>query len=203
MPDAGRTSPDGRPDRLDSQIDFLVEIDKLKTVLRASPISDGSRRENSGEHSWHLAMFALILGEQAEDGVCIDRVIRMLLIHDIVEIDAGDFPLHDAYDPAEKEAAEDAAANRLFGLLPMDQAASLRALWDEFEAGQTADARFARALDRIQPPLLNMASGGGSWITHGVSLDNIDTRVGVPALRGAPAVWHRVRARILPFFTGA
>lgn len=187
-------------DRLDRQLDFLVEIDKLKNIVRASPIADGSRRENSGEHSWHLAMFALILSDQAGPDVSIDRVIKMLLIHDIVEIDAGDFPIHGAFDAAAKEAAEEKAADRLFGMLPEDQGAALRALWDEFEDGESPDARFARALDRCQPPLLNMASGGGSWIEHGVTLENIDTRVGVPAQRGAPALWERIRARILPFF---
>lgn len=187
-------------DRLDRQLDFLVEIDKLKNIVRASPIADGSRRENSGEHSWHLAMFALILSDQAGPDVSIDRVIKMLLIHDIVEIDAGDFPIHGAFDAAAKEAAEEKAADRLFGMLPEDQGAALRTLWDEFEDGESPDARFARALDRCQPPLLNMASGGGSWIEHGVTLENIDTRVGVPAQRGAPALWERIRARILPFF---
>ncbi|MEV8468927.1 HD domain-containing protein [Fluviibacterium sp. DFM31] len=187
-------------DRLDQQLDFLVEIDKLKTIVRASPIADGSRRENSGEHSWHLAMFALILADQAAPEVSIDRVIRMLLIHDIVEIDAGDFPIHEAHDEAAKEAAESAAAERLFGLLPADQGTGLRSLWEEFEAGDSPDARFARALDRCQPPLLNLASGGGSWILHNVTLENIDTRVGIPAKRGAPGLWDRVRHRILPFF---
>ncbi|PWR03477.1 hydrolase [Meridianimarinicoccus roseus] len=192
----------GLPDRLDRQLDFLVEIDKLKTITRASPIADGTRKENSGEHSWHLAMFALVLADQAEPGVSIDRVIRMLLIHDIVEIDAGDTPIHGAgagsTDQAEAEAR---AADRLFGLLPDDQAAHLRALWEEFEAAETADARFAKALDRCQPPLLNMASGGGSWTDYAVTLDHIDARVGKPAARGAPVLWQRVRARILPFFT--
>lgn len=189
-------------DRLDQQLDFLVEIDKLKTITRASPIADGSRKENSGEHSWHLAMFALVLADQAEPGVSIDRVIRMLLIHDIVEIDAGDTPIHGAdAGKADQAEAEMRAADRLFGLLPDDQRDALRALWDEFEAGDSADARFAKALDRCQPPLLNMASGGGSWADYAVTLDHIDTRVGIPAKRGAPALWDRVRTRILPYFT--
>lgn len=189
-------------DRLDQQLDFLVEIDKLKTITRASPIADGSRKENSGEHSWHLAMFALILADQAEPGVSIDRAIRMLLIHDIVEIDAGDTPIHGAdAGKADQAEAEMRAADRLFGLLPDDQRDALRALWDEFEAADSADARFAKALDRCQPPLLNMASGGGSWADYDVTLDHIDTRVGVPAKRGAPALWDRVRTRILPYFT--
>jgi putative hydrolase of HD superfamily len=189
------------PDRLDHQLDFLIEIDRLKTILRASPIADGSRRENSGEHSWHLAMFALVLADQAEPGVSIDRVIRMLLIHDIVEVDAGDTPIHGTQaDMAGQADAEARAADRLFGMLPADQGPALRALWEEFEGAQSPDARFAKALDRCQPPLLNMAAGGGSWADYDVTLDHIDTRVGVPAKRGAPALWARVRARILPYF---
>jgi putative hydrolase of HD superfamily len=187
-------------DDLDLQLDFLVEIDQLKSILRASPIADGSRRENSGEHSWHLAMFALVLADQAEPGVSIDRVIRMLLIHDIVEIDAGDVPIHGATDAAAQAADEARAADRLFGLLPAAQGNALRALWEEFETAQTPDARFAKALDRCQPPLLNFAAGGGSWLDYDVGIDHIDHRVGVPALRGAPDLWHRVRARILPWF---
>ena len=189
-------------DRLDRQIGFLLEADRLKTVLRAQPIADGSRRENSGEHSWHLALFALVLADQAEPGVDIDRVIRMLLLHDLVEIDAGDHPIHGSHDRAAQEAAEHAAADRIFALLPDDQAGPFRALWDEFEAGETPDARFARALDRVQPPLLNAASGGAAWRAHGVTLDNIDTRVAPAARRGAPALWAYVRNRIAPLFTG-
>ena len=188
-------------DSLDRQLDFLLEIDRLKQVHRASPVADGSRRENSAEHSWHLAMFALVLGDQAGPGVSIDRVVRMLLIHDIVEIDAGDVPIHAAHAGGTDQAlAEARAADRLFGMLPADQGAALRALWDEFEAGETPDARFAKALDRCQPPLMNLAAGGGSWADYDVTLDQIDARVGGPARRGAPALWDRVRARIKPWF---
>jgi putative hydrolase of HD superfamily len=188
-------------DRLDRQLDFLVEIDRLKQITRASPIADGSRKENSGEHSWHLAMFALVLSDQAGPDVSIDRVIRMLLIHDIVEIDAGDVPIHGTnLDHAAQAEAEARAADRLFGLLPPDQSIALRALWEEFEAAESPDARFAKALDRCQPPLLNFASGGGSWADYNVTLDHIDSRVGLPAHRGAPALWERVRARIKPWF---
>lgn len=188
-------------DDLDRRLDFLLEIDRLKQVLRASPIADGSRPENSAEHSWHLAMFALVLAEQAGPEVSIDRVIRMLLIHDIVEIDAGDVPIHAAGAGGTDQAvAEARAADRLFGMLPAAQGAALRALWEEFEAGETPDARFAKALDRCQPPLMNLAAGGGSWADYDVTLDQIDARVGTPARRGAPALWDRVRARIAPWF---
>src|SRR6056297_3017099 len=163
---------------LSAQLAFLMEIDKLKTVLRATPLADGSRRENSGEHSWHIAMFALVLADRAGPDVAVDRAIRMLLIHDIVEIDAGDVPIHATVDAQAHAATERAAAERLFALLPGRQGEDLRALWDEFEAGQSADARFARAVDRIQPLLLNLASGGGSWIDYDVTLEQIDARVG-------------------------
>ena len=142
-------------DRLAAQIAFLTEADKLKSVLRASPLCDGSRRENSAEHSWHIALYALVLGAEAAPGVSIDRVIRMLLLHDLVEIDVGDVPIHaqggQAHGSAATQAAERAAAERLFGLLPAEQAAELLALWQEFEANDSPDAVFAKSLDRVQP----------------------------------------------------
>ena len=187
-------------DRLGAQIAFLQEIDRLKTILRASPIGDGSRHENSAEHSWHIAMYALVLAEQAGPGVRIDRVLRMLMLHDIVEIDAGDTPIHGTFDAALQAAKERAAADRIFGLLPADQSAAFRALWDEFEAAETADAVFAKAIDRVQPLLQNLASGGGSWVAYDVSLAQIDARVGTRVDRGAPALWAHVRALITPFF---
>lgn len=186
--------------RLARQIDFLLECDKLRHVLRATPLADDSRKENSGEHSWHIALFAMVLADQAAPEVRIDRVIRMLLIHDIVEIDAGDSPIHGQIDHAEQERKEQAAAQRLFGLLPPDQATEFRALWDEFEAARTPDAVFAKSLDRVQPVLLNHASGGGSWVDYNVTLDQIDRRVGTKVQQGAPALWSLVRARIAPFF---
>ncbi|MFV0336483.1 MAG: HD domain-containing protein [Tropicimonas sp.] len=189
--------------RLTAQFAFLDEVDRLKTILRASPIGDGSRRENSAEHSWHIAIYALVLADQAGPQVRIDRVIRMLLLHDIVEIDAGDVPIHMAHDPAEQEAKERVAADRLFGLLPPDQGRNFRALWEEFEAAESPDAVFAKALDRVQPILQNLAAGGGSWTDYDVTLDQIDSRVGVKVERGAPRLWNFVRARILPFFAAA
>lgn len=189
--------------RLTAQFAFLDEVDRLKTILRASPIGDGSRRENSAEHSWHIAIYALVLADQAGPQVRIDRVIRMLLLHDIVEIDAGDVPIHMAHDPAEQEAKERVAADRLFGLLPPDQGRDFRALWEEFEAAESPDAVFAKALDRVQPILQNLAAGGGSWTDYDVTLDQIDSRVGVKVERGAPRLWNFVRARILPFFAAA
>lgn len=185
---------------LRARLTFLTEIDKLKGVIRASPVLDGARKENSSEHSWHVAMFALTLAEHAEPGVRVDRAIRMLMIHDIVEIDAGDVPIHAKIDEAAQRVKETAAAERIFGLLPPDEAAGMRALWDEFEAGESADARYARAVDRLQPLLLNLASGGGSWIEYDVTLAHIDERVGAKVMRGLPEVWPVVRAMIAPWF---
>lgn len=191
-------------DRLTQQLRFLTEADRLKTVLRATPITDNSRPENSGEHSWHLALFALVLADQAAPEVDINRVIRMLILHDLVEIDAGDVPIHaqggQAHASAERVALEQAAADRIFGLLPQDQAAELRALWDEFEAAESPDAVFAKSLDRVQPVLLNMASGGGSWRDYQVTLEQVETRVGAKVARGAPRLWAHIRARLSEFF---
>ncbi len=184
--------------RLDDQMAFLTEAEKLRGILRATAIGDGSRPENSGEHSWHIALYALILGEHAPKGVRIDRVIRMLLIHDIVEIDAGDVPLYlqTADNLPVIEAAERRAADRIFGLLPEDQASDLLELWQEFEAAETPDAVFAKSLDRFQPPNLNLASGGGSWKTYDVTYDILDARVGRPVRRGAPALWDWIAPKI-------
>lgn len=186
---------------LDAQLAFLLEADRLKSVVRATTLADGSRHENSAEHSWHLALFALILGDQAPQGVAIDRVIKMLLLHDLVEIDAGDAPIFAQVDHAAVEAAEAAAATRLFGLLPAEQGADLHALWLEFEAADSADARFAKSLDRFQPPLLNLASGGGSWTDYGVSEDVVRDRVGPKIARGAPALWDWISPKIAAFFS--
>ncbi|PLL13267.1 hydrolase [Tabrizicola sp. TH137] len=191
-------------DRLAAQFAFLNEADRLKSVLRATTLCDGSRPENSGEHSWHLALYALTLADQAEPGVDINRVIRMLLLHDLVEIDVGDVPIHSANGAAhastETQAAEQRAADRIFGLLPPDLAAEFRALWDEFEAAETPDARFAKSLDRVQPVMANLQSGGGTWITYNVTLDQLDSRVGAKIARGAPRLWAWVREKVRPFF---
>ncbi|MCB0969615.1 MAG: HD domain-containing protein, partial [Ilumatobacter sp.] len=175
--------------RLDHQIAFLNEADRLKSVQRATRLLDGSRFENSAEHSWHVCLYALVLAEQAAPGIDIGRVLRMLLIHDIVEIDAGDAPIYGDIDHAAMADREAAAADRLFGLLPGDQGAGLLALWQEFEAAQTPEARFAKAVDRLPPPIANLENGGGSWVDYDVSFDQLDTRVGAPIRRGAPGVW--------------
>ncbi len=191
-------------DRLAAQLAFLDEADRLKGVLRASPVLGGLRAENSGEHSWHLALYALVLADQAGPGVDIDRVIRMLLIHDLVEIDVGDVPIHSqngtAHGSAETQAAEARAADRIFGLLPEGLREDLRALWEEFEAAETPDAVFAKSLDRVQPVMQNIAADGGTWRSYEVTFAQLETRVGTRIARGAPGVWEWVRERARAYF---
>lgn len=191
-------------DRLDQQFAFLNEADRLKSILRATTLCDGSRRENSGEHSWHLALYALVLADQAAPGVDINRVIKMLLIHDLVEIDVGDVPIHSAngaaHASAQTQAAESRAADRIFGLLPNDLRHDLRALWDEFEAALTPDAIFAKSLDRVQPVMANLQSGGGTWITYNVTAEQLQSRVGVKVAKGAPALWEWVKEKTQLWF---
>lgn len=192
-------------DRLSRQFAFLNEADRLKSVLRATTLCDGSRCENSGEHSWHLALYALVLADQAGPRVDINRVIRMLLIHDLVEIDVGDVPIHSANGMAhgspETQAAEAQAADRIFGMLPRDLRDDLRALWDEFEAAETPDAVFAKSLDRVQPVMANLQSGGGTWTTYRVTAEQLETRVGTKVARGAPALWTWVRDKAQAYFS--
>ncbi len=188
-------------DRLADQFAFLAEADRLKTVLRATTTYDGSRKENSGEHSWHVALYAMILAEHATKPVDINRVIKMMLIHDLVEIDAGDNPIHGDHDPAEQEAKELAAADRIFGMLPPDQATEFRALWDEFEASETDDAIFAKSIDRVQPVLANLETNGGTWPEYNVTPEQLESRVGAKVSRGAPALWTHLKARIDQYFS--
>ena len=188
--------------RLDKQIAFLNEADKLKTVLRGTTLCDASRAENSAEHSWHLTLYALVLADQAGPEVDINRVIKMLILHDLVEIDAGDNPIFGDYDAAEMEAQEQIAADRIFGLLPDDLRDDLRSIWEEFEAAESPTARFAKSLDRFQPPMQNLASGGGSWTDYNVSEAQIEEKVGRKIAIGAPALWSYARARISSFFAG-
>jgi len=184
------------PDRLDAQLAFLLEIDRLKLIERRSFVTDASRRENSAEHSWHLAMLAMVLSEYAGDDVDMGRVIAMVLVHDIVEVDAGDvFVYADAGAHAAKAELERIAADRIFALLPDDQEPVFRALWEEYEECTTETARFAMALDRLQPLLLNVASGGATWREHGITADRVLER-NAPIGDGAPALWARATAII-------
>ena len=164
--------------RLDQQMRFVTEAGLLKRVLRQTMLTDPARRENSAEHSWHLAVMALALAEYAPPGTDLGRVIAMVLVHDLVEIDAGDLFAYAGPDQQQRqEAAERAAADRLFALLPAGQAAGTRELWDEFEERRSPEARFARALDRLQPMLANMQAGGGTWAEHGITADQVLAKV--------------------------
>jgi putative hydrolase of HD superfamily len=181
--------------RLEEQIGFVLEVDRLKSVVRRGYLADGSRYENTAEHSWTLALMAIVLAEHATEPVDVATVLRMVVIHDIVEVDAGDTSV---YDDAGRSAAaerERQAADRLFGLLPADQGAELRALWDEFEHGTSAEARFARSLDRFAGFLLNHASQGRSWRENGVTAERVFDRNRVVGA-GAPPLWNEVRRRL-------
>lgn len=182
---------DGIDPRQDRQLRFVLELDRLKGILRQTRVLEGARQENSAEHSWHLALCALVLAEHAPPGADLARVLKMVLVHDVVEIDAGDAFCYDAFANVGKEERERVAAERIFGLLPAEQADALRALWEEFEAGATPDARFAVALDRLQPLLLNFAGQGGSWRANAVTLDRVLVRMD-PIRRGAPELWPLV-----------
>ncbi len=185
-------------DRITEQLAFLAEIDALKSVVRQSPLANRSRRENSAEHSWHLAMFALVLAD--DDTVDVAQVIKLLLVHDIVEIDAGDAPIHGNHNSQDIEAREHAAAVRLFGLLPDDQAAKLSALWREFEAAETPEAKFAKALDRLQPLLLNTLTNGGTWRENQVSEQQVRERYGPTIERGSAKLWRHAQALVQQHF---
>ncbi|WP_022703768.1 HD domain-containing protein [Pseudorhodobacter ferrugineus] len=183
---------------------FLAQADALKSVTRATTLCDASRFENSAEHSWHIALYALILADQAHTQVDIARVIQMLLLHDLVEIDVGDVPIHSADGKAHAsagiQAAEAKAAERIFGLLLKGLGNTLHALWQEFEANLTPSAQFAKSLDRVQPVMQNIQCGGGSWATYNVTFAQLETRVGAKIANGAPRLWPYVRTSALPFF---
>jgi putative hydrolase of HD superfamily len=184
-------------DRFARQIRFVLEADKLKQVKRMNLLVDGSRRENSVEHSWHVALMVLLLGEYAaEPEIDRLRVIKMLLIHDLVEIDAGDTYCYDEQGARDQEQRERQAADRVFNLLPADQAAELRALWDEFEARRTPEAQFAAALDRLQPLLHNYQTGGRVWQENRIVSDQVRRRMR-PMRAGAPPLWRYAAELIL------
>lgn len=180
-----------QPQRLAQQLQFILEIDRLKQVLRQTLLIDGSRRENSAEHSWHLAMMAILMAEYAPQPVNLLRVLKMVLIHDIIEIDAGDTFCYDTVGLQDKAEREAQAAKRLFGLLPADQAEELRSLWAEFETQASPDAQFATALDRLQPILHNYQTQGGTWRLHQIHQDQVKQRM-APVATGAPDLWSLV-----------
>ncbi|MFZ3554596.1 HD domain-containing protein [Streptomyces sp. BH055] len=171
--------PEGLDERLRDQLTFLVEVDQLKTVLRQSPLAAAERRENDAEHSWHLAMMVLVLAEHSDRPIDVGHTVQLVLLHDLVEIYAGDTPLYDSAAGRDQEEREGAAADELFGLLPADQGRRMRALWDEFEERRTPEAAFAKAMDRLQPLLLNWMARGGTWRTPGVTADDVRARKAV------------------------
>jgi putative hydrolase of HD superfamily len=187
---------------LEKQLSFLREIDRLKTVVRQSPLLDKSRKENSAEHSWHLAMYALLLNQYASGAVNTNRVVQMLLLHDIVEIDVGDFPIHGGSSSELQAEQETRAATRLFGLLPQGQGDEFLALWQEFERAETEDAKFAKALDRFQPLLINVFTGGGTWTENSVSIEQVFSRYGPVIKRGAPQLWSVCEQWVIRHFAG-
>lgn len=182
-------------DRLQRQIRFILEIDALKGVLRRTYLPGADRPENSAEHSWHVAVMAVLLAEHANEPVDVARVVRMLLIHDVVEVDAGDTYVYDTAGAEAKAEREVRAADRVFGLLPEDQGRELRALWEEFEDGRTAGARFAAALDRLMPVLHNVHTEGRSWREHGITADRVIAR-NARMSEGSEALWEYARSLI-------
>ena len=178
-------------DRLRKQMDFILEVDKLKKIGRQTYLSDASRKENDSEHSWHLALMAVLLSEHSNREIDVLKAVTMVLIHDIVEIDAGDTYAYDTAGNTTKREREVAAADRIFNLLPSDQAEYFRELWEEFEEGASAEAQFAITLDKTQPVMLNSASGGKSWREHEVCRSQIMKR-NENTHKGSEAMWEYV-----------
>ena len=178
--------------RLEKQFDFCREIDKEKFIGRQTYLSDGKRKENDAEHAWHMAIMAILLNEYANEEIDVLKTVTMLLIHDLVEIDAGDTYAYDEEGKKTKKEREERAAERIYGLLPQDQQEKLRRLWEEFEAWETPEAKFAHAMDNIQPIMLNAATDGRSWEEHGVHLSQILGRNQHTA-EGSAVLWDYAR----------
>lgn len=182
-------------ERLKKQLDFILEADKVKNIMRQTYLADGKRKENDAEHSWHLALMAVLLKEYAPEEVDLSKVIPMVLIHDLVEIDAGDTYAYDAVGGATQHTREEAAAQRIYGILPEDQGKWLYDLWEEFEAYETPEAKYAHMLDNSQPLFLNNATDGISWVEHGVKKSQIYTRNRRTG-EGAPKIWEYMQGLI-------
>lgn len=159
--------------RLEKQIEFILELDKIKSIVRQTYLSNGERKENDAEHSWHLALMCFTLAEYANEPIDVLKTMKMVLLHDVIEIDAGDTYAYDTAGNETKRERELEAAKRIFPILPKEQAEEYRSLWDEFEERKTPEAKFARMLDNVQPVLLNHASGGKSWREHGVKKSQV------------------------------
>lgn len=171
-----RPLPDAISGRLREQLNFIIECDRMKTIIRRSPLVAADRLENDAEHSWHLALMVILLAEYADEPFDVGRAVQLVIVHDLVEIYAGDTPLYDTVGAVGQLDREKAAADELFALLPADQAIRMRALWDEFEERETPEARFAKAMDRLEPQLLNWLARGGTWQTPGVTGTDIRAR---------------------------
>ncbi|MBD5097863.1 MAG: HD domain-containing protein [Lachnospiraceae bacterium] len=182
-------------ERLKKQLAFILELDKIKKIGRQTYLSDASRKENDAEHSWHLAIMAVLLAEQANEKIDVLKTVTMVLIHDVVEIDAGDTYAYDSAGNESKREREERAADRIFNILPPDQANYMRALWEEFEAGETAEAKFACTLDHVQPLLLNDASAGLSWREHEIKKSQVMKR-NEKTGEGSEALWEYARELI-------
>ena len=181
---------------MQAYIDFILELDRLKGVTRRTKPLGQSRYENSAEHSWQIALLAVSLSHFAETAVDIDRVVAMLLVHDIGEIETGDVMVYVDEGLAERKAAEHRAVERIFGMLPEGRGARLLELWCEFEEGTSAEARFAHAVDRAMPVLLNLANEGQSWRENGIDYERVRRRVGPPIQAGCPALWAYLEAEL-------
>lgn len=177
------------PMNLLRQIEFIKEVDKLKYILRKTKLLNSDRNENDAEHSWHLSLMAIVLADHANAPINLLKVIKMLLIHDIVEIDAGDTFIYDTQKNHVNTEEERKAARRIFGLLPDDQANDLIAIWEEFEKGQTDEAKFARAMDRLEPLLQNTSNNGGTWNEFGVNYEKVYTKKQV-IKQGSERIWQ-------------
>ena len=175
--------------RLEKQIDFILEADKEKNIIRQTHLSGHGRRENDAEHAWHMAMMVYLLKEYANEGFDVAKAMMMALIHDIVEIDAGDTYAYDPKGLETQKEREEQAAERIFGLLPPDQGEELKSLFEEFEAGETPEARFVRAMDNFQPLLLNESNGGSDWIEHGVAKSQVIKRH-INTKLGSDRIWE-------------
>ncbi len=192
VPDHTVAALDGLDPDLVARLRFVLEADALKNVLRRNSITDGSRRENTAEHSWYLALMALVLAPNSAEPVDVARVVEMLIVHDIVEIDAGDTFVYDTDAAAQKEELEQRAADRLFSMIPDPEGARLRARWDEFEAAETAEARFAHSIDRLSPLLLNHANHGELWAEYGITADRVYA-LNAKIEAGSPDLWAAAR----------
>lgn len=182
-------------ERLQKQLDFTLELDKLKNIERQSYVADGSRHENDSEHSWHLALMAMLFSEYANEKIDVLKVMKMVLIHDAVEIDAGDTYAYDSVGNATKREREEKAADRIFNILPVDQAKEMRDLWEEFESLETPESQYANALDKIQPIMLNDITGGRAWREHGVAASQVLAR-NVNTNKGSVVLWEYVEALV-------